>query len=51
MKKKKKKSKENHCPKIQKMKKEKGFNFCTEIEKFQLNELCASRRSRKALPG
>jgi hypothetical protein len=33
-----------------KNKNKKGLSFCTEIEKFQLDELCASRPSRNALP-
>jgi hypothetical protein len=37
--------------KKKKKKKKKNKNFCTEIEKFQLDELCASQHSRKALPG
>jgi len=42
--KKKKKGKENCCPKIQKIKNKnkKALSFCTKIENFQLGELCAS---------
>jgi len=49
---KKKKVIENRCPNIQKIKNKnkKCLSFCTEIEKFQLDELCASRPSPKALP-
>jgi hypothetical protein len=42
----KKKSKENRYPNIQKMKNKKCLTFYTEIEKFQLDELCASAFSQ-----
>jgi hypothetical protein len=32
-------------------KKKKGLSFNIQIEKFQLDKLCASRHSHKALPG
>jgi hypothetical protein len=45
-----KKSNRKPLSKYSENKNKKCLSFCTEIEKFQLDELCASRPSRKALP-
>jgi hypothetical protein len=37
--------------KKQKEEEEESLYFCIEIENFQIDELCASWRSCKALPG